>query len=215
VIRNWADAEFKHDPKPKSDGDRFTVVYGGNLGRAQQLQHVIEAAAMLQPERPDIHIDLYGSGVDEAGLREQAERRGLRNIRFAGRVPQQQIVGAFADADALLLHLGDDPLFAITIPSKMQFYLAMGRPVIAAVNGEAGQLLRASGASIVVPPADPEALAIAIAEMADIPRGRRERMGQSGAEYYRRHLSFSHAMDRTVALLDDTYKTVRAGQGSR
>jgi colanic acid biosynthesis glycosyl transferase WcaI len=215
VVRNWADAEFHDIRPPSSKTQPFTLVYGGNFGRAQQLEHVIEAAAILQRARPDIQIDLYGGGVDEGALRDRAEGRDLHNLQLHGRVPRQEIVRAFAGADALLLHLGDDPLFDITIPSKTQFYLAMGKPVVAAVNGETGQLLRASGASIVVPPADPPALAGAIAKMADIPRERRERMGQSGADYYRRHLSFSAAMNRTLAVLDGTYETVRAGQGRR
>jgi len=179
VIRNWADANLPDVAKMAETGNTFTVVYGGNLGRAQQLEHLLEAAAILIAERPEIRIKLYGSGVEGASLREAAKARGLKNVHFAGRVPQSEAVHAFAAADALLLHLGDDPLFSITIPSKTQFYLAMGRPIIAAVNGEAGHMLRSSGASIVVPPADARALATAIAEMADIPRERREAMGRS------------------------------------
>ena len=122
---------------------------------------------------------------------------------------------AFAEADALLLHLGDDPLFAITIPSKTQFYLAMGRPIVAAVNGEAADMLRNSGAAIVVPPRDPEALATAIRELADLPAEDRARLGRNGADYYRRNLSFSHSKDRTIAVLEGTYDKVRAGFRNR
>jgi glycosyltransferase involved in cell wall biosynthesis len=215
VIRNWADANLPDVAKMAETGNTFTVVYGGNLGRAQQLEHLLEAAAILIAERPEIRIKLYGSGVEGASLREAAKARGLKNVHFAGRVPQSEAVHAFAEADALLLHLGDDPLFSITIPSKTQFYLAMGRPIIAAVNGEAGQMLRSSGASIVIPPADPRALATAIGEMADIPRERREAMGRSGAEYYRRNMSFSQGLHRTLGVLNGTYDAMRAGQGSR
>jgi glycosyltransferase involved in cell wall biosynthesis len=213
VIRNWADAEFHDVRSSNANFGPFTLVYGGNFGRAQQLRHVIEAAAILERDRADIRIKLYGSGLDETALREQVQRMGLRKFEILGRVSQPEIISAFAEADALLLHLGADPLFDITVPSKAQFYLAMGRPIVAAVNGEAGRILRASGASIVVPPANPQVLATAIAEMASFPRERRERMGRSGADYYRRHLSFSEAMNRTLAILDATYAVVRAGQG--
>jgi glycosyltransferase involved in cell wall biosynthesis len=91
----------------------------------------------------------------------------------------------------------------------------MGRPIVAAVNGEAGKLLRQSGAAIVVPPADPVALAKAIVEMADTPAERRATMGQAGTEFYRNHLSFSQAMGRTNALLEDTYDKTRAGLRNR
>ena len=130
-------------------------------------------------------------------------------------MPQHEIARHFADADALLLHLGNDPLFDITIPSKTQSYLAMGRPIVAAVNGETAKLLLRSGAAIVVPPARPSDLARAVIEMADAPPSRRCRMGKTGADFYRSKLSFSEGMNRTVALIDGTYAAVAVGTGSR
>jgi glycosyltransferase involved in cell wall biosynthesis len=202
VIRNWADAEFQQMPQVADRRPAFTLVYGGNLGRAQQLGDLIDAAAMLQRDRPDIRIELFGSGVDEAELRDKAGRYRLSNIEFGGRISADEMLHAFAEADALLMHLGQDPLFSITIPSKTQHYLALGRPIVAAVNGEAGQLLRQSGAAIVVPPGDPSALARAIVQMADSSTQRRSSMGEAGAEFYQRHFSFEHGMSRTLALLN-------------
>lgn len=215
VVHNWADAEFRELPKPNGSKKPFTLVYGGNLGRAQQLESVLDAAGILAEQGSDVRISLYGSGVDEPALRDQARKKALNNVHFAGRVPQQEIIRAFAGADALLLHLRDDPLFAITIPSKTQFYLAMGRPIVAGVNGEAAELLRASGAARVVPAGSPAELARAIGDLADLPRDQRERMGKRGSDFYRRNLSFSKSMDRTVALLEGTYEAVKAGRLSR
>ena len=215
VIRNWADAECYDIPEVVDRKDGFRLVYGGNLGRAQQLGNLIEAAAILERERPEIRIDLFGSGVDEEDLRRKAAAQHLRNVRFGGRVAQGEMVRQFARADALLLHLGEERLFDITIPSKTQFYLAMGRPIVAAVNGETAQMLRESGAAIVVPAGDPQALAHAIAGMADKPAIERQRMGSAGAEFYRSGLSFSQGMNRTVQLIEGTYEKVAVGQGSR
>ena len=214
VIRNWADAEFRDLPAPVSSSERFTLVYGGNLGRAQQLECVLDAAAQLQ-DRADIRIDLFGSGVDEAALRAQAADQRLSNVHFRGRVAQAEMIAAFAAADALLLHLGDDPLFAITIPSKTQFYLAMGRPIVAAVNGETSEMLRESGAAIVVPPGDPAALAAAIRTLADLAPSERARLGANGGDFYRQNLSFARASDRTIALLEGTYEKARAERRKR
>jgi len=213
VIGNWAGTESSELPDTTERSGPFKLVYGGNLGRAQQMGHVLEAARILQRDRADIRIDLIGSGVDELDLRYDAQRFGLTNVRFAGRVSQPDVVRALANADALLMHLSDDPLFEITIPSKTQFCLAMGRPIVAGVNGEVGRLLRESGAAIVVPPANPPALAAAIVELASLSHSRRDEMGRSGAQYYRRHMSFSKGLDRTLAVLNDTYNAVRAGQG--
>jgi glycosyltransferase involved in cell wall biosynthesis len=215
IVRNWADAEFHEIPSNRSRRRRFTLVYGGNLGRAQRLSNLVDAAAMVERTRPDIHMELFGSGVEEQELHERARSHGLGNLEFPGRVSAHEMIREFVDADALLLHLSDDPLFDITIPSKTQYYLAMGRPIVAAVNGEAGKLLRQSGAAIVVPPADPAALATAIVEMAETSPERRTAMGRAGAEFYRQNLSFSQAIGRTIALLEGTYEQTRAGLRNR
>jgi glycosyltransferase involved in cell wall biosynthesis len=215
LIRNWSAAEFLDVPAPAPANGTFTLVYGGNFGRAQQLGNLIEAAAILERARPDIRILLFGSGVDEPELRAQVEAQRLGNVRFGGRLPSEQIPQKYAEADALLVHLGHDPLFEITIPSKTQHYLAAGRPIVAAVNGETAQLLRKSKAAIVAEPGDPLALARAIIEMADTPVSVRERMGAEGAEYYGKNLSFTEGMNRTLALIEGTYASVAIGRHSR
>ena len=211
LVRNWADAEFRDIPPAKARKGAFTLVYGGNFGRAQQLDCALEAAAKLS-DRRDIRFELFGSGVEEDALRDHATRHQLANVHFGGRVSQERMIQVFADADALLLHIGDDPLFEITIPSKTQFYLAMGRPIIAAVNGETATILRDSGAAIVVPPRDPIALASAIRELAGLSATQRAALGRAGSAYYRRNLSFSRARDRTIAVIEGTYEKARAGR---
>jgi len=200
TIRNWADGEpaAAAPDGPRAD-DRFTIVYGGNLGLAQALDTVIDAAEIAIRHRSDIDVVLYGDGIDAERLR---ARGGA--VRCPGRVSRAEIVGIFAAADALLLHLRDDPLFAITIPSKLQFYLAMGRPIVAGVKGEAADLLRRSGAALVVPPGDAAALAQAFIELAAMPRGRRDAMAVAGPLFYAATLSFDQAMARTLAVIAGT-----------
>lgn len=207
TIRNWADLPpvpregepVEAAPKTKA----FTLVYGGNLGRAQGLETLIDAAALLRARRSDIEIVLYGDGVEAEALKSRAA--GIGAVRFAPRVSQRAIIDIFARADALLISLADDPLFRITIPSKTQFCLAMGRPIVAAVAGEAATILARSGAGVVARPGDAEALAAAIETLADTPRERREAMGRAGQAYYREHLAFERGIDRTLRLLDGTY----------
>lgn len=215
VVRNWAVAEFDGLGARRRRPGPFTLVYGGNLGRAQQLGNLISAAGILRQERPAIQIHLYGSGIDEEELREAARRQQLDNLDFRGRIAAVEIAEIFRNADALLLHLADDPLFAITIPSKTQQYLAAGRPILGAVDGETARILKESGAALVVPPANPGALARAIVELADAPSEQHDAMGRAGADYYARHFSFRVATRRTIALLEDTYASVVGRQGSR
>src|SRR5512139_1186682 len=135
TLRNWADVEgMAAEPAREHEAGRpFTLVYGGNLGRAQALETVVDAAEIAEREPSDLQILIYGDGIDAASLRERAQRLKVKSLRFEERVSKDGILKIFAQADALLLHLRDDPLFAITVPSKVQFYLAMGKPIIAGI----------------------------------------------------------------------------------
>ena len=104
--------------------------------------------------------------------------------------------------DTLLLHLAHDPLFAITIPSKTQSYLAMGRPIMAGVAGEAAEFLREFGAALTAPPEDAEALAQAICALADLPHDRPEAMARAGQNFHRRELSFDEGPRLTLTLIE-------------
>lgn len=206
TIHNWADAEPPRVGRtPPLVPHRFVVVYGGNLGKAQGLGTVLEAAARLKDRRPDILILLYGDGVEAASLRERAQALDLRNLEIHPQVGKAEINALFARADALLVHLADHPLFTITVPSKVQAYLATGRPIAAGVAGEAARLLAESGAAVVAPPGDPGALADALAALADTPADARRRMGLKGRSYYQRHLAFRQGVHRTLRLLDGTH----------
>jgi glycosyltransferase involved in cell wall biosynthesis len=206
TIRNWADAEppAVGHPEPLVP-QRFVVVYGGNLGLAQGLGAVLEAAARLKTVRPDVLIRLYGDGVEAASLRDQARAMDLPNLEIHPPVGKDEINAVFARADALLVHLADHPLWSITVPSKVQAYLATGRPIAAGIAGEAARLLADSGAALVAPPGDPAALARAIAALADTPADARRRMGLEGRRYYLRNLGFQCGMHRTLSLLDGTH----------
>lgn len=213
TIFNWAEAEPGEAPASGGKGP-VRIVYGGNFGRAQALATVIDAAAIVERRRDDVEILLQGEGIDEAMLRERARSAGLRRLRFEGRVPRDEIIPVFAQADGLLLHLGDDPLFTVTVPSKTQFYLAMGRPIVAGVAGEAADLLRQSGAALVAPPCDAQALAQAICDLADMTPQQRAELGRAGRAFYEERLSFEVAMARTLAVLEGTYNGTRAGNRS-
>ena len=164
----------------------FNVVFAGNLGRAQSLDTVVEAAALLR-ERPDIRITLFGSGAMEAELAAQIERGGLGNLVLGGRLPPEAMAGIYAQADALLLTLVDDEMIARTIPSKLQSYLAAGVPVVAATGGEAARIVEGSGAGLVCPPEDASALAATILALREAEPRRRAEMGVAAREYYRAH----------------------------
>ena len=201
TIHNWAVREAAPArPRGSEERESFTIVYAGNFGRAQGLATVVEAAEILARRRQDIQIRLIGSGLDCEPLSERAQ--GVPGLSVEPRVPADEIDSIVAGADAVLLHLRDEPLFRITVPSKTQAYLAYGRPVVAGVAGEAAELLQRSGGATVVAPCDATALAGAIAHMADLSREEREKMGAAGRRFYIDNLSFASGMAATISVIE-------------
>ena len=194
VIYNWSEEV----PAPERDpawgrelglDGRFNVVFAGTMGLAQRLDAVLAAAARCSALRPDIQFVFVGGGVDKERLERVAAEKRLPNVRFLPRQSAAQIRRTMALADALLVHLRDDPLFRITIPSKTQSYLHAGRPVIMAVRGDAAEMVTRARAGLVANPDDPVSIADAVLTLERMPLEERRMLGKNGAEFYDQHLS--------------------------
>jgi colanic acid biosynthesis glycosyl transferase WcaI len=217
VIPNWADEDI-YQPVPRNEtlaaehglAGRYNVVYGGNMGAAQAMDNVLEAAALLS-DLTQVQFVLIGDGVDVARLRAEAERRGLQNVRFIGRQPAERMPHFFALADVLLVHLKRDPLFAITIPSKTIAYLACGRPILSAVEGDAADVVQSADAGLVCQPGDPAALAAAVREFYTMLAVRREAMGAAGRRAFIDNYTRAVLVDRYESLLSDVAASHRKG----
>lgn len=175
----------------------FNLVFAGNLGRAQALETIVEAAALLRGER-DIRIHLFGSGAMEDWIRRQIEERRLGNLVLAGRLPARAMPAIFSQSSALLLTLGSDEMVSKTIPSKLQSYLAAGVPIIAAAAGEPARIVHDSGAGIACAPESAPALASAILELRGTPEEEIKAMGIRGRAYHRAHFEARDLAERLV-----------------
>lgn len=204
-IYNWCDeARLVCEPGGSEifDNEYFNVLYAGNLGAAQALVHVIEAAAILQESGNDrIRFNFIGAGVEENALKKKKDDLALSNVYFYPPVAVDRIGGILIQADALLVHLVDDPVFEITIPSKLQAYLMVGRPIIMAVNGEAACILDEAQAGIAVQPCQPDKLAKAVSELANLDRDSLRRYGEKGREYYNSKMSMKRGIGAVDSML--------------
>lgn len=188
VISNWVELEDGPMPEPDADlaaklglAERFNVMFAGNIGQAQGLETVIEAAAMLTA-LPDIQFVFVGDGIALPRLEHAVRDKGLHNVRFLGRYPQQAMSSLYALADVLLVHLKDEPLFEITIPHKILTYLGTGKPILAAVAGDAAALIVEAEAGIACPPENPQALCMAVKDFYFMPAEVRRKMGIHGLQ---------------------------------
>ncbi len=166
----------------------FSVVFAGNLGNAQGLDTIVEAARELLPY-PEVRIVLVGSGSMDAWLMQQRDIYGLSNLILSGRFDASDMHVIFGVAEALLVSLRPDPTFSLTIPSKVQAYLAAGRPVLAALDGEGSRIISEAGAGLCSEAGNAQALAENVLQLAALSPLERQQMGQRGRRYFDRHFA--------------------------
>jgi len=196
VIYNWSPdqpatpTQLSDEAQPfESFAGKFNVVFAGNMGPAQALDCVLIAAERIKDIAPDVQFNFIGSGISVGNLQDEAARRNLGNVRFLPRVNPVEAARYLQCADALLVHLKDDPLFSITIPSKTQAYLAAGKPILIGVRGDAAQLIEAAGAGIAFTPEDPNDLVSAVERLRRLSPVERQVMGRNGRDFYYSKLS--------------------------
>ena len=187
-------------PPVRFDPNCFNVVFAGNLGTAQAVETIIEAAARLAG-RPRMRFVLVGGGSRADWIRNEVARRALGNIDLPGRFPPEAMPAILGSASALLVTLARSDIFALTVPSKVQAYLAAGKPILAALDGEGARVVVESGAGIVVPAEHPAALADAALQMAELPAAALQAMGRCGRAYYDAHFAPDLLAQRLLSLL--------------
>ncbi|WP_343549262.1 glycosyltransferase family 4 protein [Ralstonia sp.] len=205
IICNWADeaslaAPVGALPTNFPGPDRFRVVFAGNMGKAQALGTVLHGAALLQQRGSKVSFVFVGGGVDVDTLKAQAAKLALDNVVFIPPVPMSEVGTLLNEADALLVHLRRDPLFQITIPSKTQAYMAVGKPLLMAVDGDAADLVRQSGGGIVATSEDAQSIASAAQSLAMLAPDDLAAMGRRAQEYYREQLALRVGVSRFGAI---------------
>jgi colanic acid biosynthesis glycosyl transferase WcaI len=146
IIYNWADEKILRNatsemPKALACIEGFKVLFAGNVGQAQGLNVILDAALLLKDDVPKLHFLVLGRGLQLDDLKRRAIDLNLDNVHFLAAVGMEEVGGFLGSADALLIHLNSDPLFEITIPSKTQAYMAVGKPLIMGVHGDAKNLV--------------------------------------------------------------------------
>jgi len=193
--------------------DRFKVVFAGNMGKAQALDAVLDAAAILQARGSRASLVMLGGGVEVSRLKTRAIEMKLGNVVFLPPVPMSEVGTVLAAADALLVHLRNDPLFEITIPSKTQAYMAVGKPLLMAVNGDAADLVNQAACGLTVESENPLALADAVDTFAAMPDNDLKKMGENASHYYRESLCLEVGVAKFAKVFDRLCGKVRgAGQ---
>jgi glycosyltransferase involved in cell wall biosynthesis/uncharacterized heparinase superfamily protein len=182
--------------------EKFVAAYVGTHGMAHGLETILEAAALLR-DQPRIAFLLVGDGAERSRIERLKQERRLDNVLILGQRSKEAMPSIWAATDASLILLRRNELFRKVIPSKMFEAMAMRRPIVLAVEGEARALLKEAGAGIAITPESAQELAAAVARLADDPAFAAG-LGASGAEHAREHYDRARLASRYLALLEET-----------
>ena len=212
VVTNGVDlAFFTPQPRPRlleaqlqAEG-KFIAAYIGTVGMAHAVDKIVEAAELLQNE-PDILFLIVGEGARKSSVEELVAKKNLRNVKVLPGVNKQAVRDYYALADLNLVTLRNQPLFLTVIPSKIFEVMAMARPILSTVHGEAGRILSASGAAEFVAPEHPEEMAQAILRLRSDREKLRE-MGENGRRFVEQHYRRERSADELLRHLRRTAPT--------
>lgn len=189
----WAEAVFREPTQPvelapevAAYGSTFNVLFAGSIGEAQDFPAILDAADHLR-HREDIRWLIVGDGRAAPAVRAEIQRRSLdHSVKMLGRHPIERMPSFFKAASALLVSLKSNAVFSMTIPGKVQPYLAAGVPLVGMLDGEGARVIEESGAGLVCSAGDGHALALRVDQLSRLSRAERARMGELGKAYAQR-----------------------------
>lgn len=221
-LPGWAEATFQAAEMPYEDPPselapylaQFTVMFAGNVGDAQDFPAILEAAHLLRNRR-DIRWLIVGDGRAADRVRQDIDRLGLHDqVVMLGRHPIDAMPRFFRAASALLVPLKADPVFASTIPGKVQSYLAAGKPIIGMLDGEGARVIEESGAGLTCGAGQAAMLAKCVERLAALPPGQRVMMGEQGRHYCKLEFDRAELITRLEGWLMQAVES-RAATGLR
>lgn len=206
LIENWADESIFYPcmyseeiAKKYELVDKFNILFAGNLGMAQDLPNIIEAAELCK-DNEYIQFVFIGDGVCLSDIKKQAENKQLSNVKFIPRKPLKEMPAFFSVSDVLLVTLADKPIFEITMPAKTQAYMACAKPLLIAKKGMDIQFLQEQGCAVIVEPEKPEMLAEAARQLSLLSKEEREKMGEISLSLFKKKYTKSILLEKMEAV---------------
>lgn len=196
---NWSDKEMSSAELKPVEGvpDGFVVMFAGNVGEAQDFENIGKSALRLKDK--DIHFVIVGDGRKMPWLKAFVEEHELSStVHLLGRHPVDMMPSFFSKADVMLVSLKDEEIFNLTLPAKIQAYMAAGKPIVAMMNGEGPRIIRSASCGLSVPAGDYDSLAVALSEMSNMSADKLAEMGNNAKDYCQSHFSYDSCMNKLI-----------------
>lgn len=203
---NWAEDAI-------SEGDKnypvltlpvgFKVMFAGNVGEAQDLEAIMDAALELK-NHGEIKFIIVGDGRKMTYVQNVIQKHGLENtVITVGRFPVEAMASFFDKADVMLVSLKDDTIFNLTVPAKVQAYMSASKPIVAMLNGEGAEIIEEAKCGLAVAAGNAKQLAKTILKMSDLPSSELEKMGINSRNFFQQNYQLSTCIDNLERILNE------------
>ena len=208
---NWAESiEYSEteewiraEPFKSFSKKDFIFLFAGNIGESQNIDCIIDAAGELRCYK-NLKFVFLGDGRAREALELKVTAKGLnQTVYFAGRYPLESMPYFMKMADVLLVSLKDELIFNLTVPSKVQFYMSQGKPILAMLNGDGAELIKNAECGIAVPPNNLFCLIEALREFYVMDKSLRNEMGKNGKMYYDANFSKEDRIEQLYKMIMD------------
>lgn len=200
---NWIDEIIPSGTEVPEFPEGFNVVFTGNMGEAQDFPNVLRAALKLRDNKRICFI-FVGDGRKKNWIENFVKENDLHNVKCPGRFPLSAMPEFYKRADLLFLSLNSSPVFSLTVPAKLQSYMASGKPVLAMINGEGRDLIKEADCGWSVPAAAPDKLAEILEKLSVEDPAVLEAKGANGKRYSQMHFNFKKCIDNLENILEET-----------
>ena len=189
---------------------KFNIVFAGNINPAQSFETVLDAAKLVKAQGyKDINYIIIGEGMSKKWLMEEVMRLGLKDyFSFEGFKPVAEVPKYQTLADALIVALSQSSLFEYGIPAKVQSYMASGKPIVGAMDGEGKHLINNTGCGICVDSGNSSGLAAAIIKLVEMEPRERIKMGSRGRKYHFKHFERDYNLNRLIEFVFNDKRVV-------
>ncbi len=187
-IPQYAESLFDAQACKKEKRETIDLLFAGNIGSAQSVETIIRAAAETQ----DIAIlrwHIVGEGSSLNACQSLAAELNVKNVTFYGRKPLEDMPSFYRQADAMLLTLMKDDMLSLTLPGKVQTYMAAGKPIIAVANGEVSTVIQSAKCGFCVSAQDYNALAQCVRMFCDLQSLECIELGKNAERFYKDNFS--------------------------
>tara|TARA_B100001750_G_scaffold228926_1_gene223829 strand:- start:10446 stop:11684 length:1239 start_codon:yes stop_codon:yes gene_type:complete len=180
--------------------DSFKIMFAGNIGEAQDFKSIIETANILK-KNDRIHWIILGGGRKEQWVKSQIKKNKLEKcFHMFGSYPIEKMPEFYSQSDCLLFSLKKEYIFSITIPAKVQSYLACAKPIVAMIDGEAAKIIDGANAGLTCPSESPDLLAKNIQKLSLMQKHDLNKLGDNAINLYNRDFERNMLMDRIEKL---------------